>query len=293
MNTSKNIKLAIIFLVGTLIGLVGYSRFFSVATPPDGIVEDDGLEIATTTEDANVGDVIDAPKETGKKSDTEKGKEPVVGTPKVKTSPAPVSLPLPNLDKIIINANIPDDKKQEYTGRMKDIVHAIRKGESLYEQLIELASYRKLVEDYAGAEEIWLDMTKRYPTSRQAYDNLGNLYHFYVKDYPKAEVMMKKSIEIENVYAPSYVNLFELYTLSYTEKKQLAEQVLLDGLKNTDNHITLEVALAQFYAEQGRTEDARIYFEKVLAFGKRMKDVRLEEIANEGLTKLSATTTGI
>ena len=137
------------------------------------------------------------------------------------------------MTKIIINANIPDDKKQEYTGRMKDIVHAIRKGESLYEQLIELASYRKLVEDYAGAEEIWLDMTKRYPTSRQAYDNLGNLYHYELKDHPRAEMNLLQAIKNDPHYVLSYINLHDLYRLSYKQNTSKAANILEQGIKQT------------------------------------------------------------
>lgn len=288
MNTSKNIKFAIIFLAGALIGLIGYSRFFAVSID-EGEMESStgGEEIATTTE---MGDIV---KDVTVGEIGEPNEQPIL----IKKESVPVqkqaTLPLPDLDRIVINAHISADKKQEYTGRMKDIANAIRRGEPLFQHLLELASYRRLSEDYQGAEEIWLYMTKRYPTDRMAYENLGNLYHYYLKDYPKAEVAMKKSIEIENVYPPSYVNLVELYTLSYTEKKGLAEEVLLDGLKNTNNHIVLEVTLAQLYAEEGKTEEARIYFEKVLKFANDMKDMRLKEIADEGLAKLASTTAGI
>ena len=288
MNTSKNIKFAIIFLAGALIGLIGYSRFFAVSID-EGAMESStgGEEIATTTE---MGDIV---KDVTVGEIGEPNEQPIL----IKKESVPVqkqaTLPLPDLDRIVINAHISADKKQEYTGRMKDIANAIRRGEPLFQHLLELASYRRLSEDYQGAEEIWLYMTKRYPTDRMAYENLGNLYHYYLKDYPKAEVAMKKSIEIENVYPPSYVNLVELYTLSYTEKKGLAEEVLLDGLKNTNNHIVLEVTLAQLYAEEGKTEEARIYFEKVLKFANDMKDMRLKEIADEGLAKLASTTAGI
>ncbi len=53
------------------------------------------------------------------------------------------------------------------------------------------------------------------------------------------------------------------------------------------------MTLAQLYAEEGKTEEARIYFEKVLKFANDMKDMRLKEIADEGLAKLASTTAGI
>lgn len=289
MNTSKNIKLAIIFLAGALVGLVGYSRFFAVSVTDQDVIVDENS--ATTTETAKLNDIL-----SDLKSPEEKVKTPVVVSEK-KKSPAVANttakketLPLPNIDKIVINANISDDKKQEYAGRMKDIVAAIRRGESLSQQLLELASYRKIVEDYAGAEEIWLYMTKQYPDDRSAYENLGNLYHFYQSNFPKAEMMMKKAIENEVAYPYSYINLFELYTLSYREKENLAVQVLLDGLNKTKDNPLITVTLAQYYLDKGKNAEAKTYFEKVLALSKTAKDKRLETIATEALARLSSTT---
>ncbi len=291
MNTSKNIKLAIIFLAGALVGLMGYSRFYAVSSPETSIDTGNTTTTDTTELDAILGDLAsstsgDISKKPAITTDTIK--KPISGIQKPSTNEQALSLP--NLDRIVINANISDDKKQEYTGRMKDIANAIRRGEPLYEQLIELASYRKLVEDYAGAEEIWLDMTKRYPTSRQAYENLGNLYHFYKKDYPAAEKAMKKAIENEVTYPYGYVNLFELYTLSYTEKKELAEQVLLDGLKQTGNNVLIDITIAQYYVDEHKIEDAKKHFESVLRFAQDVKDIHLETMAKEGLEKLNTPT---
>ncbi|TSC61870.1 MAG: hypothetical protein G01um101448_1012 [Parcubacteria group bacterium Gr01-1014_48] len=282
MNTSKNIKLAIIFLIGALVGLIGYSRFFAVSSTDQGLVIDE--TVATTTETAKLGEAlveIQAPEK--------KVTKPVVSSASKKIVKKE-TLPLPNLDRIVINANISDDKKQEYTGRMKDITNAIRKGEPEYSHLLELASYRKLVEDYVGAEEIWFYMTKLYPDNRLAYENLGNLYHFYQRDYPKAEIMMKKAIESEVAYPYSYINLFELYTLSYKEKESLSAQTLLDGLQKTESNPLIAVTLAQYYMDKGNNAGAKTYFEKVLAFSKVANDQRLEAIAVEGLSRLSSTT---
>lgn len=285
MNTSKNIKLTIIFLVSALIGLSGYSRFLPVAGTES--LTDTGETMATTTSGDSEDILTDITLE-----DSEKEKDPVVS----KKSIAPVSkstvvtLPGLNIDKIVINSNITDDKKKEYAGRMKDIAGAIKRGEPLFEHLLELASYRKLVEDYTGAEEIWVYMTKRYPDSRPAYENLGNLYHFYQSNFPKAETMMKKAIEAEPVYPYSYVNLFELYTLSYIEKANFAEGVLLDGYVKTEKNVLIIVTLAEYYASKGKNTEAKKYFEEVLKFATDMKDERLKTIAQEGLAKLSSTT---
>ncbi len=287
MNTSKNIKLAIIFLAGALVGLIGYSRFFSAVDTEN--TTDAGEIMATTTEDGGIEDILMG----SKLEDSKTEKVPVVSKKSTATSPkkTAVSLSGLNIDKIIINANISDDKKQEYGGRMKDIANAIKRGEPLFEHLLELASYRKLVEDYTGAEEIWVYMTKQYPTNRSAYENLGNLYHFYRTDFPKAEVMMKKAIESEVAYPYSYVNLFELYTQSYREKENLAEQVLLDGYVKTGKNVLITVTLAQYYADKGRNAEAKKYFEEVLKFATDVSDARLKTIAEEGIKKVSSTTT--
>lgn len=275
-NTSKNIKIAVIFLVALLAGFAGYARFFASIeenVSPDGAWPDNVPDMPATSTDLSVIEPIQKP-DAMKKIPVTNTRQPVA------------SIPLPDLDRITFNSELSPERKQEYTGRMKDAAKQIRANESVYENLLELASYRKLIGDYVGAEEVWMYMTKIYPNARQPYEALGNLYHFYTKEFLKAESAMKKAIENEPVYPYSYVNLFELYTLSYTEKKNMAEQTLLNGLANNPKSVLIELTLAKYYDALGRKNDARTYYEQSLEFARSVSDKSLEMQIVAALEKL-------
>jgi len=282
MNTSKNTKLTLIFIITVLLGFAAYALFFAPASDThsgleneeadlDDIFSDDTINVPATSTDVSVIEPV-------KKSSTVK-KASIISKPQSVPQPAPAApnnIPLPNLDRIVINTDLSPEQKQEYTGRMKDAATQIRENQSVYDNLLELTSYRKLVGDYTGAEEVWVYMTKKYTENRQPYEALGNLYHFYTKEYTKAEGFMKTAIEKEPQYPYSYVNLFELYTLSYTEKKNEAEKVLLDGLVKSPKSVLIELTLAKFYDGEGRDADARMRYENVLFFAREAGDTGLE-----------------
>ena len=65
--------------------------------------------------------------------------------------------------------------------------------------------------------------------------NLGDLYHYYLKDFAQAEMYLKQAIANEPANAFLYKNLADLYTLSYKEKAHLAEGVMAEYRRLTES----------------------------------------------------------
>jgi tetratricopeptide (TPR) repeat protein len=195
------------------------------------------------------------------------------------------TLPVPRLDRFVINAQVTNVKRAALDKALHDLSVQVT-AEGKFEQWLDLASYRKVAEDYEGAGEIWEYMTKRYPNDRTAFVNLGNLYHFYLKDFPKAESYMLAAIGLGQSPASDYIDLYELYTLSYKEKENKADDILLKGLEELPNNPDLSFTLAAYYAEQGNITGARKYYQIVLDFARQQGDKNTEERIQAAVAKL-------
>ncbi len=134
----------------------------------------------------------------------------------------------------------------------------------VFDSLMSMAMIKYNLEDYKGAEEIWLYVCDQRPLSSPPFYNLGNLYANIYEDYPNAEKYYKKAIENDPAEISYYRNFFELYYYKYAEKKNLAEKVLLDALAQGSDNIDTINLLGTYYQEIGNKDKAIEYFEKSL-----------------------------
>jgi len=131
---------------------------------------------------------------------------------------------------VIILADLSEEQENEARKRMAELSDELRKDSGLRNSWLELASYRRLIGDYMGAEEIWLFMTKKWPTDEVPYINLGDLYHLYTPDFSKAEEYYLKALDMDAFSMEIYVKIHEFYTLSYTEHKDKLKLIIEKGL---------------------------------------------------------------
>jgi tetratricopeptide (TPR) repeat protein len=118
--------------------------------------------------------------------------------------------------------------------------------------------------DYKGAEADWLAAKEKSPANLVPYNNLGNLYHYYLKDFPKAEQNLLKVIELDPSYISGYRNLLDLYRYSYQQNTTKAVDILQKGLKENPKNIDLYVLLANYYQEKGDMKNARLNYNLAL-----------------------------
>lgn len=182
----------------------------------------------------------------------------------------------PDLDKKIIFFNdFPETQKNKIVQDIKNIVSKLKKNPSSFENWIDLGLNRKAIGDYKGAAEAWEYASLIRPGSSLPFNNLGDLYHYYLKDYKKAEANFLKAIKVDESYTLSYINLFDLYNLSYKKDTNKAEVILLEGLKNLPNDINLAITLANYYEEQNNISKATEYYKKALEQAKAVNNTEL------------------
>lgn len=116
------------------------------------------------------------------------------------------------------------------------------------------------------AQEYWEYVSSRWPTNQASFNNLGDLYMNYLKDYPKAEKNWLKAIDNKANDPGVYANLFSLYTnTSYKPTNSAAEDILKKGIAANPHATNLQYDLAMYYRKLGRTADAQAMFQAAIA----------------------------
>jgi tetratricopeptide (TPR) repeat protein len=126
---------------------------------------------------------------------------------------------------------------------------------------LDLAIQYKTINDYEHAAKIWEYLAEASPTQSVQFNNLGNIYHFFLKDFEKSEENYFKAIENSPEQTIYYIGLHELYKYSHKQDTSLAEDILLEGIEKTVNPIDLINTLARYYKDQGDIKNAKKYFE--------------------------------
>ncbi|MBI5816845.1 MAG: hypothetical protein HZB09_00250 [Candidatus Yonathbacteria bacterium] len=174
-------------------------------------------------------------------------------------------VPTPNLNRALsFSGDLSTEAKKILTDNIKHLSDNLKKDSSQWNDWLELGIQRKVAGDYEGAREIWEYAAVLAPESYVPWNNLGDLYAHYLKDYSKAEQNFKKALILKPDYIGGYRALYELYRYSYKEKANLAPQILKDGLAKNPKSTDLMVLLAQYYKETGDKTQARSYYNKAL-----------------------------
>ena len=134
--------------------------------------------------------------------------DPVVIT---NSKPA-VNAPLPDLNRAIkITAEMNDDAKKIATAKIQDLSNQLKKDSDNLENWLVLGVYRKIIGDYEGAKEVWEYASIIRPQNSVSFNNLGELYAYYLKDNKKAEENYIKAIENDPSAIYIYRNFFDFY----------------------------------------------------------------------------------
>ncbi|OGF64744.1 hypothetical protein A2661_01515 [Candidatus Giovannonibacteria bacterium RIFCSPHIGHO2_01_FULL_45_24] len=134
------------------------------------------------------------------------------------------------------------------TKELKDMSLQLEREPNYLQGWLQVGILRKFLGDYDGASLAWQYASLIRPQEYIAFSNLGDLYHYYLKDFPKAEKYLRRAVDVKPDYVAGYKNLFDLYTLSYKEKKNLAESVLLEGIKKNPGDNYLQGILTSYRA---------------------------------------------
>jgi tetratricopeptide (TPR) repeat protein len=142
----------------------------------------------------------------------------------------------PLLDKpIVIVATLDPAAAAAIKSKIEAVVSQLKQDSQQLKLWLQLGTYRKMAGDYAGAAEAWDYVAAAAPSNYIAFNNLGDLYMNFTKDYPKAETNFLAVITRKPEYIDSYRNLYTLYHYLYKTNTSAASDILKEGLKINPN----------------------------------------------------------
>lgn len=137
---------------------------------------------------------------------------------------------------------------------------------------IDLGVQYKTIDEYAAALEAWEYVSLMSPTNVVSYNNVADLQHYIYKDYVRSEMNFLQAIHNDPHYVLSYLNLYDLYRLSYKQDTNKGEEILKQGIKENPKAIDLLVALATYYRGKGNVADAKVFYERAITEATALKN---------------------
>ncbi|MEK7556307.1 MAG: hypothetical protein AAB523_03435 [Patescibacteria group bacterium] len=263
-KTIVNIILAIIVVVA------GYYIYNITFNNTPSSEEEKPSETTTTT----IGDIqIEG-----------KGDHTIEVLPATVTTP---NIPVPDLDRpIVFSSTMSPEAQAILKANIETVVSDLKKDSNQANKWLALGINRKIAGDIEGARLAWEYAAALQPLNSVPFFNLGDLDHYYLKNFAQAEKNLRQAITNDPSFIQAYRSLFELYALSYTEKAYLADDILLEGLKKNPNNIDLLIPLAEYYKGTGKTEEARKYYEMALTEAQKAGNTALVELLKSELNTL-------
>lgn len=104
-----------------------------------------------------------------------------------------------------------------------------------------------------------------YPTNTVPYNNLGDIYMHFKKDYVKAELNYKKVVQYDPRQLSAYRSLFELYTTtSYKPTNTAAVDIAAAAVKANPTAYDFQLMAARYYKGIGDTNAARVQYQAAI-----------------------------
>ncbi len=147
---------------------------------------------------------------------------------------------------------------------------------------LDLALWYHTANDYEGAVEVCEFLTKAIPTDSTAFNNLGKLYHFSLKDFPKSESYFKEALRINAEDITPYLELHTLYAYSYKKESTSAVDILEEAFRAFPNNPDPLTMLGSYWREKGNVAKAREAYTRALEVARALNNVALiQNIGNE------------
>jgi len=166
---------------------------------------------------------------------------------------------------VVINIEMTDERKEKWTGDLTQVKKDLEANLDSLQNWLQLGLLFKSAGDYEGARDIWEYASVIRPSNSISFHNIGDVNHYYLKNFEEAEKNYLKAIENAPAQFFTYNNLYELYRYS-VEDMDKAEKILLRGIDDNPMDPYLMILLGIFYEETGKTSDALFYYEKALGF---------------------------
>jgi len=200
-----------------------------------------------------------------------------------------ISLAVPNLNKPIVfyNNDLQEDTKILLREKIAKLRNNLKENSDIFLDWLDLGLNYKIVGDYESARDSWEYASAIRPENSVSFANLGDLYHYYLKDFPKAEQNLRKAIENDKQNISFYIRLHELYKYSYKQDTTLVTDILFEGISANSESIDLLITLATSYKEIGDKVNAIKYYTQARDEAQKLENTQLVELLNEEIKKNS------
>ncbi len=260
----SKIILGIAALIIVIAGLAGIAYMSEQKTPND------------TTEPSTI--ILD--------SSTTTGKGPGYTITQLPDGPTLAEI-APGLNRAtVFGAGVPADVRARVNEHIATDIAALKIDNTQPGQWLDLALWYHTAGDFAGARAIWEFLIKAAPSDTTSYDNLGRMYHFDTQDFAKSESYFKQSIAINPKAMAPYVELFELYRLSYKTNTTLAVDTVHVAEKIFPQEPALPLLLAGYYRDLGKVSEARAEYVRALDLARAANNMTLVASINESISNL-------
>ncbi len=198
------------------------------------------------------------------------GKVEIVTIPEVKLPEAPALVRSTDFKNTLT-----PEIKMIVLARLDANIEALKKNPKDVQSWIMLGVNRKTLGDYEGARDAWGYAKALEPNNIVPWNNLGDLYHFYLKDYKKSEENWKRTIALKSDYIQGYSGLVDLYKYSMKENLEETPALLKDGISKNPDSIDLVVMLARYYQDVGNITLAKEAYGQAIAIAERLNNTSL------------------
>ena len=163
----------------------------------------------------------------------------------------------------------------ESVAELNEEYRFLKEEDRIYIRWINIGIIKDRLKDHLGAAEAWQNAISYNPDISMAYGNLAQLYFYDLQDYEKAEELYKEAIDASPTNYNYYVSLATLYRYKLTEKRDLIESLMLQGVIKSpeENDADFYAYLADYFGKEGSDlEKAEEYIQKALAIKPDYKD---------------------
>jgi len=193
---------------------------------------------------------------------------------------------IPGLDREFTVPEIYSEEiKNNTMEQYQTIVSALKEDPALRGEWLQLALFRNSIEDYKGAEEIWLFMTQVWSFDHVAYGNLGNLYYTNLLDIEKSKDFYVQAIEKNPAYLNYYDNLYNIFFFKLEDRAN-ALLLLEQGSNLLMDEIYFPLKKAEYYRDTGDVVNAKKFFKETVALAETLGLIDIQNHAESELEKL-------
>ncbi len=196
---------------------------------------------------------------------------------------------MPSLDRAVaFSASVPENARRIIQDKVELYQAKLKSDATHVPDWLDLAIQYHTANDYEGAREVWEFLVKAIPNDPIAYENLGKLYHFDLKDYERAEYYFKQSLTLNPENITMYYELHTLYAYSYKQSTTLAVDILESAAKEFPLNPDPLTQLGAYWREKGNYDKAREAYLRALDRARELNNVGLIDAIGSDLSKLPA-----